>query len=192
MGLKGNVTIKRVSNTSENSQTPAKILKMQVQHKKQSNISKPTLQIDDVKLKLASASKSIPNLSGTASTYRVIENIPEPNESTFPILTQEKFDKIESWTKIEATRNKLFDLLNSIKASHSNLVVVFSRIFSDEFLKDYSWDGKNDHKALGTTGLGNMITRVLKGAMSVAQFEKTVRVIIFQSHIRYSKNRNAV
>lgn len=190
-----NIAIKRAANTTISVASAPKIIKMDIQSPNSKSIIIPSTvspALKPIETKILNSTK--------LQNFQVIRIVPtkqkqeynqQPDVSIFPISSQADFDKIEKWCKFEKSQNKLLDMIKIFKSSNSNLVIVLKQIFSDEFLKDYSWDGKNDHKPLSTTGIGKLITTVLKGEMSVAQFERSIRVIIFQAHLRYSKSNKS-
>lgn len=145
-----------------------------------------SLQTDDVKLKFA----NMPNIDITDINKKPINKI-DSAFPAFPIKTDESFEKIENCLKNDATRVRIEEILKTMKSTYPDISKVFSRIFADKFLQNYSWNGKNEHKALAVTGLGKLITKIWKDSnMSTADFEKNVRIIIFQTHIRNSKLHN--
>lgn len=174
--------IKRTANTDDSTSTsPPKIIKVLPK----ATSTQTVLQTDDIKLKHATNTTNSKQIS---ITNNPMINLNEPKSFLFPIISDVDFEKLENWIKNDKTRPKVEDVLKTMKSSYPSVTGVFSRVFSDTFLRNYSWNGKNGLNALGTTALGALITKIWKSPnMSLAEFEKSIRVIIFQAHTRNSK-----
>lgn len=137
--------------------------------------------------KSITASQSVPTSIDSKEDVHKLKafRLPCTVMDLLPIKTNEDIQKVEILLKVGKYRLETLEMLKKMKRECKETNINFSKIYSDPFLKEYSWNGKNDHKSLENLKLSKLLIEAWKEPnQDSADFEKSLRVCVFQSHTR--------
>ncbi|XP_017489287.1 PREDICTED: uncharacterized protein LOC108377531 isoform X2 [Rhagoletis zephyria] len=141
----------------------------------------------ECKIILAKVQQSVGKMTGDIVDEAIVEVA-----SVLPLFTIDAAMEVEEKLNEHEYATAMKTHIHTLKGASGDVDPVMRKLFADELLYFYNWDGRKEKKALSNLNLVNQIlfdVFVTKGRL---QFEKEVKKAVELSHNRFKHKKAKV